>query len=184
MIDALRAQSRELWQTLSIEEQEQFLRHVRRYWEAHRHRIAPESAASLQQLLADGSLRVHAGTVVAVWEWKGAAELSIAPRSGGADELLAADVVVNCTGPADAIDRDPPPLLASLFAQGLARPGPHRLGLAVTGAGEVIGSAGTIFALGALRRGVLWETGAIGEIRAQAEELASAWATNRPKLRR
>ena len=184
VIDGLRPRSNELWQGLSLDEQEQFLRHLRRYWDAHRHRIAPATAAELEALLAAGTLRVRAATVVRIAAGQTGVELEVAPRGGGERVVLHADVVVNCTGPGDAIDRQPPALLASLFAERLACPGPHRLGLGVTERGEVAGSNGMIYALGALRRGQLWETVAIGEIRAQAAALASAWATKSPKLRR
>src|SRR5690606_35425008 len=40
VIDALRPFSSALWQQLPIEEKKRFLRHVRPYWEQHRHRTA------------------------------------------------------------------------------------------------------------------------------------------------
>jgi len=143
----------------------------------HRHRVAPAVGTDLADLMAAGRLRVQAGKVVGVSEADGVAEIRIAPRAGGPVVLLRADAVVNCTGPADAIDDGSRPLIASLLAQGLAEPGPHGLGLAVTDAGEVIGSNGACYALDWLRRGVLWETIAIAEIRDQAEALAAATHT-------
>ena len=42
MIDSLRPVTQEIWQSFPMEERKRLLRHVRSYWEVHRHRIAPE----------------------------------------------------------------------------------------------------------------------------------------------
>lgn len=178
-VDGLRSQSRELWRSLPPSAQRQFLRHLRRHWEVHRHRIAPEVAAQLAQLLAEGGLRVRAGSITSVVETAQGVEVSLRPRGERRSETLPANYLVNCTGPAEMIDDDPQPLLASLLRERLARPDAHRLGLAVGDDGELAppaGRHGSLFALGALRRGSLWETTAIAEIRAQAEELAASIA--------
>ena len=69
------------------------------------------------------------------------------------------------------------PLLASLLAAGHACPGPLGMGLATDGSGRVRAADGTVGAawtLGAMRRGELWESTAIPEIRAQAVAVAQA----------
>ena len=173
VVDSVRPQAQELWRSLSLEGQEQFMRHARRYWEAHRHRMAPEAARELERLIADGRLALRAGTILTVREGPDALEISFRPRSGTRRETLSASFLVNCTG---TIDAAPQPLVVSLLRQGLARPDAHRLGLAVTGEGELLGARGaqeSLIALGALRRGTLWETTAIAEIHAQAVSLAA-----------
>ncbi|MDR7274950.1 FAD/NAD(P)-binding protein [Catenuloplanes atrovinosus] len=70
--------------------------------------------------------------------------------------------VVSAAGPGrlpEAAD----PLIGALIADGLARAGPYGLGLDV---------AAPLWVVGPLRRGRLWETTAIPEIRDQAEEVA------------
>ncbi len=58
-----------------------------------------------------------------------------------------------------------------------ARPGPQGLGLATAPDGSVLGPlADRLWTLGGLRRGDLWETTAIPEIRVQAKELAGTVA--------
>ena len=47
VIDALRPHTQRLWQRLPQTERRRFLRHVRAYWEVHRHRMAPEIAAQI-----------------------------------------------------------------------------------------------------------------------------------------
>lgn len=201
-IDSLRPRAQELWRCSSFEAQSQFLRHLRRYWEVHRHRMAPAVAAQVAELMTTGELRVHAGFVDAVVETSDDIVVGLRGRAHEESVTLRADYLVNCTGPVDRIDLDPQPLVASLFQQGLAQPDVHGLGLAVTEWGEIIGARearGSLFALGGLRRGTLWETTGVPEIRAQAEALASLIArrtrsgdpvstsslgTKRPKERR
>jgi uncharacterized NAD(P)/FAD-binding protein YdhS len=147
--DALRPRWDELWQRLSSAERERFLRHLARYWEVHRHRMAPAVADEIDALLASGTLTVRRVGV---------------PVEG---------VEIDCTGPGRAADD---PLVRTLIAEGLARPGPHGLGLDVTAEGELIGREGrpnpALWTIGPARRGVFWETTAAPEIREQAKVLA------------
>jgi uncharacterized NAD(P)/FAD-binding protein YdhS len=69
------------------------------------------------------------------------------------------------------------PLVRSLLESGQARPGPHGLGFATAADGAVLGPLrDRLWTLGGLRRGDLWESTAISEIRAQAREVAEALA--------
>lgn len=176
-IDGVRPHAQDIWRCSSFDAQSQFLRHLRRYWEVHRHRMAPAVAAELSELIATERLNTCAGVVLAVAETADAIEISLRPRFAEKPETLRVDHLVNCSGPNERIDVDPQPILASLFEQGLAQPDAHGLGLAMTEHGELVGArhltAGSLFALGGLRRGTLWETTAIAEIRAQAEALAA-----------
>jgi uncharacterized NAD(P)/FAD-binding protein YdhS len=61
VLDALRPHTQELWQRLPQAERRRFLRHVRAYWEVHRHRMAPEIAARMDDLRRSGRLEVRAG---------------------------------------------------------------------------------------------------------------------------
>jgi uncharacterized NAD(P)/FAD-binding protein YdhS len=176
IVDSVRPHAQDLWRLSSFEAQSQFLRHVSRYWEVHRHRMAPTTATALSKLIVEGQLSIRSGAILDVVETDDGVELALRPRFADQSETLRANYLVNCTGPGEMIDSEPQRLLASLFQQGLVQPDAHRLGLAVTESGELIGTRGmpgSLVALGALRRGTLWETTAIAEIRAQAEALAS-----------
>ena len=70
------------------------------------------------------------------------------------------------------------PLLGAAIAEGIARPGPLGIAIDVDPAtGLVIDANGDtprpVFAMGALRKGVLWETLAVPEIREQAAQVAA-----------
>jgi uncharacterized NAD(P)/FAD-binding protein YdhS len=83
---------------------------------------------------------------------------------------------VACTGPSTDIARTDDPLVRQLLDSGLARVGPHRLGLAVDGCGRAIDADGRVVeglsVIGALRKGTVFETTAIPELREQAADLA------------
>ncbi|SDU72158.1 hypothetical protein [Gordonia westfalica] len=83
---------------------------------------------------------------------------------------------MNCTGPQSDLRRLGNPVLDSMFDAGLATTDPLGLGL-ITDDGRVLdaeGRPGPIRTLGSLRRGELWETTAVPEIRMQAEQLATS----------
>ena len=68
-VDSLRPHSHALWQGLDDDEQRRFLRHARPWWDVHRHRIAPEVAATVARMVGDGRLEIVAGRIVAAREF-------------------------------------------------------------------------------------------------------------------
>ena len=63
-VDSLRPHSHPAWQGLTPEEQRRFMRHARPWWDVHRHRIAPEVAATVSRMIAEGRLEIVAGRIV------------------------------------------------------------------------------------------------------------------------
>ena len=174
-LDALRPHSAAVWQSLAPAEQRRFLRHLRPYWDVHRHRIAPESAATLAAMQASGQLSVRAGRLVGGVETAGALALDVRFRGESASSRVVAQRVVNCTGTSLACSDADNPVLAGLLASGAAVRHPLGLGLSVDDAGALVGADGhasdVLFTLGPLLAGHLWETVAVPEIRAQAAAL-------------
>ncbi|WP_344919674.1 FAD/NAD(P)-binding protein [Streptosporangium oxazolinicum] len=172
VVDGLRPQAQRLWTRLTPEEQRRFLGLAARYWEVHRHRIPPVTAARIADLRATGRLHVLRGRMVRAVS--GPRGLRVQVGADGAVRELDVGWLVNATGPGADITRDP--LLAGLVADGLVRPDRLRLGLDADPGGAVLDASGDpddrIFTLGPMRRGSLYETTAIPEIRAQAAALA------------
>jgi len=104
--------------------------------------------------------------------------VTIQRRGAGKPEIIETDLAFDCTGFRPDLDQ---PLIRSLFTQGLARPDPHRLGLAVERNGQVKGVGGRatdgLFAIGPLCQGTLWEITAVPEIVAQADQAAQGVST-------
>jgi uncharacterized NAD(P)/FAD-binding protein YdhS len=176
VIDSLRPNLIPLWRTLPLPEQKRALRHLRPYWDAHRHRIAPEIDDRLDTLRRQGRLRFLAGSLVAARTTHAALEIDIRQRGSDEIETLRADWLVNCTGPTTAYERINDPLIRALLDKGLAKPDELGLGLEVTGDCKVICASGEphgrMFATGPLTRGAFWEMLAVPELRLQAPEVA------------
>jgi uncharacterized NAD(P)/FAD-binding protein YdhS/flavin reductase (DIM6/NTAB) family NADH-FMN oxidoreductase RutF len=181
VVDSLRPMTNLLWARLDESERRWFIDHLSRVWEIHRHRMAPEVAMALDAMRRKGDLNVHAASVEGLALSGDGVELRLRLRGGGAEVRLSASRVVNCTGPAADVTRRRDPLVEGLLATGLARPEPLHLGLDVDGHGALLDSAGRaserIFTLGLLRKGSLWETTAVPELRCQAADLAAELST-------
>jgi len=171
VIDGLRPITAELWQALSDAERTAFLAGPVRRWDRVRHRIDPAVGSWLEQRRADGSLRVHAGHVVAAEPRGRTVRVTL---TGGT--VIDAAAVLNCTGAGTDPRRSSDPLPMNLLARGLARPGPCSVGFATDDTGRLrpatAATAAAVWAIGPLRRGELFESTAIPEIRAQAAALA------------
>lgn len=178
VMEGLRPHVQELWQRLGTDERRLFLRRVARYWEVHRHRIPPASAAALADLRASGRLRLLRGSLVSAEPTTTGlrvhTNLNDPTNLDGTPTDLEVGWLVNATGPGSDVTTDP--FLAGLIASGTARPDPLWLGLDANPDGAVLNADGRpsnhLFALGPLLRGTLYETTAVPEIRTQAATLA------------
>ena len=179
-LDELRPFGRDLWQNLSPEDRSRFLRHLRPWWDVHRHRLAPEVSRRIDAARARGQLQIHAGRIDSITAGTEAATVIYRPRGLSERRTLAVARVVNCAGPACDFDRIPHPLVRRLLHDGMVRPDPQRLGLDVAPSGALRDRAGAIsrqlFAVGPVTRGAYWEMTAVPDIRRQCELLAAQLA--------
>ncbi len=170
-IAALRPITSELWQSFDDRQRRQFLRHPMRYWEIHRHRMAPQVAAQLHQQIHAGNIAIHKYNIARIDPSRG---IHLHSALGQVSETY--DWLVLCTGPSDDVP-SAGGLLATLLAAGTARHGPLALGVdshPVIGALISTDAAvhPNVFVIGTMRRGTLWETTAIPELRSQAKALS------------
>jgi uncharacterized NAD(P)/FAD-binding protein YdhS len=131
----------------------------------------------LQSEMAEGRLEIHAGRITEYRENGDAAEVTYRNRGHRESKTLHVDHVINCTGPDGDCRRVDNPLLTDLFDQKLVRPDPLFLGLDTAENGALLDARGVpsdfLYTVGPLRKGNLWETIAVPEIRGQVSELAS-----------
>ncbi len=169
VIDSLRPFTQRIWQSLPKKERLRFLRHARPYWEVHRHRIAPEIGGLIGYQLVNHHIQAHAGRITGYQDDKDGVNVTYRDRKSGQEQSLRVDRVINCTGPETDCRRLDNPLLSSLLNQRLARPDPLFLGLDVSPDGALIDADGVpsdfLYAVGPPRKGSLWETTAVPEIR-------------------
>lgn len=168
-IDSLRPHSQHLWQGLDAAQQRRFLRHARPWWDVHRHRIAPQVAATLARLIAEGRLEVMAGRVVAANQAGDGLDVDFRRRGRAEAQRARFAYAFNCTGPLAAIDRTRDPLLRELLTSGEMKPDPLGIGLAVDGTSR---AAPHLWAMGPLTKGRYWEIVAVPDIREQAAAVA------------
>ena len=175
VIDAIRPYANALWRRFDREQRRRFLDQVLRQWDVHRHRMSPPTAARLAALLDDGRLTLHTGTVLAAAPVDDHS-VQLGVTLDGIQDQLVADAVVNCTGPGRPWEAPANPVVTDLFARGLARPDPLGLGLETTANGCLVDADGAevarITVIGPPRRGTLFETTAVPELRGQALHLA------------
>jgi uncharacterized NAD(P)/FAD-binding protein YdhS len=168
-VDGFRPVTQQIWSRLLDDAgRRQLLVHAQRRWEHVRHRMAPELGAALADRQQRGLLTVRAASVAAATESGGSLVVRLSDGTS-----VRADLVVNCTGRYGAAESVADPLVAALLARGAARRDPLGLGFA-THRGGRLASAEDLpaWTLGPLRRGELWESTAIPEIRDQAAEIA------------
>jgi len=174
VIEALRPFTPRIWQSLPTIERRRFLRHLRPYWEIHRHRVAPEINRLMDYQLRGGQTRVHAGRIIRYEEDAHGVAVTYCRRRTEEHALLFVSRVINCTGPETDCRRLDSPLIAQLVRQGLIRPDPLCLGLDVAEDGALVNHLGVpshvLYAIGPARKGALWETTAVPEIRVQIAE--------------
>ncbi len=178
--DGLRFQISTLWGRLSEDDKRAFVAEHAGAWNVLRHRMPPSSAALVAGLRDAGRLVLGAGSVV------GAEPLpqgGLRVRVSTPDGETSYDVgwVVNCTGPRADIRTLGDPFLDDLLrprgGAALAVVATAGMGLR-TDHGRLVDSQGRtdapVWTLGALRRGELWESTAVPEIRSQALALATS----------
>jgi len=176
VIDSLRPDTQAIWRQLPIEEKRQFLRHLRPWWDVHRHRMAPGVAARIERARERGQLVVERARLGALEPRGKSLAVRIRPVGGGPEREILVGRVVDCSGPLGAFSKAASPLLQGLLQSGDLKPDPLDLGLDVTAEGAAIDREGQpsrrLFALGPLTKGVFWETTAVPDIRVQCERLA------------
>lgn len=179
-VDALRPVTQDLWRAAAPEVRGRFLRHLRPWWDVHRHRIAPEIHARLQGMIDTGQLRVAAGKLVSAANRPDGVDVIWRPRGANEVEQVAVARIVNCTGPEADLRGSSDPLLRALVGYGTIRPDPLGIGIDVDDESRAIAADGrardSLFAIGPTTRGTFWEIVAVPDIRTQVAGVATRLA--------
>jgi uncharacterized NAD(P)/FAD-binding protein YdhS len=155
VIEAVRMQALPLWQRLNEQDRKRFLEEYSREWETRRHRMTPDMGGLIDALISTGALRVAR------------------PSEVDAEDF---DLVVNCTGLGSFARPGWNPLVDRLLDAGVVRSHALGLGIDVDHYGQVVDRAGfavpRLYAVGAARKGVEWESTAVPDLRRHASTLA------------
>lgn len=175
-VQELRTVTQWLWAGANDEERRRFLRHLRPWWDVHRHKLAPAVGATIGLMRAEGRLAISGGRLLSVTPVEGGAEIAFRKRGSEAVAQVRAARIVNCTGPEGDIARAGEPLLDALLARGAIRQDKLRVGIDVEEDCRAIGAdgaaSGFLSVIGPVTRGTFWESVAVPDIRVQAARVA------------
>lgn len=175
VIDALRPHTNTLWGEMSLSERRRFSRHLAPLWNIARHRIPLTSAAVIEGMTGSGRLRLIAGKLRRVDNFNTTLTATITGKYG-VTHRVQPRWILNCTGPNPDLRAATSPLFRQLFDDGLVSADALQMGLETALDGALVDATGktssVLYALGPLRRGGLFESSAVPEIREQAAALA------------
>lgn len=175
-VDELRRFTTAIWRGADDAARDRFLRHLRPWWDVHRHRIAPAVAEQLDALVAAGRLTTIAGKTIAFEPRDRSIGATFRRRGADQVETMRVRRVINCTGPQGDLLSSREPLLRNLVDRGLIRPDRLHIGIDVDSQARTIGLSEAVndhlFAIGPMTRGAFWEIVAVPDIRTQVWSLA------------
>ncbi len=175
-IDELRPFTQPLWRGADDATRSRFLRHLRPWWDIHRHRLAPAIAERIEALQEAGSLSVVAGSTRQAVPSGDRLAIIYHPRGGGDFRELVVRRAINCTGPQGDLAAATDPLLCRLARNGTIRADALAIGIDVDEQSRIIGANGhanpSLYAIGPMTRGAFWEIVAVPDIRRQVWALA------------
>lgn len=172
IVDALRRRLHQIWPSLPPRERLRVVRRLLPFWEIHRFRAAPQGAAAVARLRAQGTLTVERARVIEVDAQRGSlvARLRL---PGGKMVEGAFDTVIICSGASRNL-RDNL-LLDSLVGQGLAETDDLNFGVRADECSRLIDASGTVqpdlFAFGPITRGTFGEMTGAPDILRQIERV-------------
>jgi len=180
VIDALLPRVDAIWADLPLRAREQFLRHVRPYWMAFRHRADPALLSRLESAQMKGQLERIAGRIRHIAERARGFDLDISLR-GGEQKTYTTDWLLTAVGPEERLSRLDSRLVKRLIDRNWAVPGPMGLGFAVSEDGRLISNDDNdselrLYALGLPTRGTFWEVSSVPAIRSRAMKMAQTLA--------
>lgn len=178
VLDGVKAHVASLWRAMPAPERERFMRHVRPYWEVHRHRMPRPAHDHLQVLLGQGRLRTLAARVERIDLDGEDLVVNYRSRGSGAPGSLRTAWVINCSGPQADTRRLEQPLLLDLLNKGMASCDTLNLGLRTAEDGALLDVYGKrtprLYALGPPCKASQWECTSVPDIREQTVTLVRA----------
>lgn len=181
VMDAMRAITPQLWSSLDGQERRRFLRHLRPYWDVHRHRLSPLVASRVAELRRSGRLSITRGRITRATEIA-SGRLLVDRETGGASRRQDVfDWVINCTGPAFSM-QSRMPFYDGMIREGLLTVDPLELGYVTDADYRSIGEGAPVeglYIVGPACRPLHWEHTAVPELRKQAESLAQRLVAGR-----
>lgn len=178
VMEGLRPVTARLWAEADTATRARWVRHLRPWWDVHRHRIPAEVAETMNRMEASGRLTIAAGRVEAIEAGADGVTVTWRPRDGSRRSPITGQWLIDCTGPGHDPMTDP--VTGPLIKAGRARLDPLGMGLDLDAQGRVLDAVSApdprLFALGPPARAAFWETTAVPDIRKRIEALIGVLA--------
>ena len=179
VVASLRPITPSLWQALPLIEKKRFIRHLKPYWESHRHRAAPEILKVVNSSAERGEIVSNASRIIGFQLRNDATSLIDIvhqPRDQLAPQTISVATIINCIGPSTDIAAEP--LLQNLANVGLIRQDALKLGIEVGENYRVRNIDGAaqhaIYYVGPLLKANHWEATAVPELRVHVASCVKA----------
>tara|TARA_R110002110_G_scaffold119309_2_gene293770 strand:+ start:57607 stop:58980 length:1374 start_codon:yes stop_codon:yes gene_type:complete len=181
VIDSIRPVTQDIWLHWSTKEKARFLKHLRAYWDVHRHRIAPQIMQSIQELIKANQVNVKAGNITGASLIDSQFKISYIAKHNNEPKQVSADYVINATGP-NYISYLNHPLVKSLVEQNLTGWDEFKLGFNTNKNSLLMNDqsemAKNLYAIGPLTKSTFWEIIAVPDIRGQAAAVTHSILSN------
>ncbi len=178
VMEGLRPLTARLWAEADVRTRARWVRHLRPWWDVHRHRIPPGVDEAMKRMEASGRLGIASGRVEDIEAGADGVTLTWRPRDGSAQPPITGRWLIDCTGPGHDPLTDP--VTGPLIRAGRARLDPLGIGLDLDAQGRVLDAVSApdprLFVLGPPARAAYWETTAVPDIRKRIEALVGVIA--------
>jgi uncharacterized NAD(P)/FAD-binding protein YdhS len=175
-VDELRRFTTPIWRAADHATRARFLRHLRPWWDIHRHRLAPAVADRIAAMVARGQLSVMAAHTRRADPVREGLRVAYKARGEPVERSITVRRAINCTGPQGNLAAATDPLLRALTERGTIRPDALHIGIDVDAASRTIAADGSaneqLYPIGPMTRGANWEIVAVPDIRQQVWALA------------
>lgn len=182
VIGGLRSTTTQLWHALPAIERQRFLRHVRPYWDTHRHRCAPQPGARMQAEIDSGKLKLLAGRVTGYDSNSDHVNVHLRRRSAQSEECIEVGAVINCTTPVFDLRKLDNPLLTSLRTSGLLIPDALGTSMEIAPSGALVDcnleESRWLYYVGPFLQARDWEATAVPELREYVKRMAETITTS------
>lgn len=176
VLDGLRPHNQTLWQSWTEAQKRQFLRHLRPWWNIHRHRLPPDLHERLVAAIARGQVELIAAEFLAIEAAGDNVLATIRPRGTARREVISVARVYDCGGVSVDVRASGNPVVRHLVESGAARPDRMNIGLDVDETCALVNGDGQasrrVHVVGPLTRGRYFEIEAIPDIRVQCANVA------------
>jgi len=173
VFDALRCQAQPVWRQMPEAEKRRVLRHLRPFWDVHRHRLPPQIAAALARRVSTGGLVIRAASIAGAALADGSMRVALRPRGGNAAVEEDFDAIFITTGPGPAEGKD---LIARLIGDGTICADPLGQGLACNRHSQAVAKDGAahdrLLIAGPPARAYFGELMSVPEIAVQVRDIA------------